>query len=163
MQLQEGQRITAPFLPDVAEVLRFEHRRGYCLLQVVLQDGARTYRSLNITADQLATVQVVSTGQVALAEDAEDLFFFVEANRIRLAYQFDPHLAISVSQVDPLPHQIEAMGMPSERFAATRPHSWRAARPFAKTARTGERNKLGKEKTKTTSGVVAPAAQACAR
>jgi hypothetical protein len=33
----------------------------------------------------------------------------IEAHRIRLAYQFAPHLAVSVSQVDPLPHQIEAV------------------------------------------------------
>jgi hypothetical protein len=53
MQLQEGQRIKAPFLSDVAEVIRFEPRTGYALLQ-------------------------------------EDFFFFIEAKRIRLAYQFDP-------------------------------------------------------------------------
>ena len=46
---------------------------------------------------------------MALSDNAEDFFFFIEASRIRLAYQFDPHLAISVSQVDPLPHQIEAV------------------------------------------------------
>ena len=32
-----------------------------------------------------------------------------EAHRIRLAYQYDPHFAISVSQVDPLPHQLDAV------------------------------------------------------
>ena len=32
-----------------------------------------------------------------------------EAHRIRLAYLFDPHLAIHTSLVDPLPHQITAV------------------------------------------------------
>ncbi len=32
-----------------------------------------------------------------------------EAQRIRLAYNFDPHLAIHSSDVDPLPHQITAV------------------------------------------------------
>jgi hypothetical protein len=32
-----------------------------------------------------------------------------EAHRIRLAYQYDPHFAISVSQVNPLPHQLDAV------------------------------------------------------
>ncbi len=36
-------------------------------------------------------------------------FLAVEAARIRFAYQFDPHFAVNVSQVDPLPHQIEAV------------------------------------------------------
>jgi hypothetical protein len=29
--------------------------------------------------------------------------------RIKLAYEFDPHFAVSVSQIDPLPHQLEAV------------------------------------------------------
>ena len=32
-----------------------------------------------------------------------------EAHRIRLAFQYDPHFAVSVSQVDPLPHQMDAV------------------------------------------------------
>jgi hypothetical protein len=105
MQLEEGQRIRAPFLSGVAEVVRFAPKRGYYLLKVVLQDGRHTYQPLRITGDQLATVQVLSQERPAPAGNAEDFFFAVEATRIRLAYQFDPHLAISVSQVDPLPHQ----------------------------------------------------------
>src|SRR5260370_27456867 len=31
------------------------------------------------------------------------------AHRIRLAFQYDPHFAVSVSQVDPLPHQMDAV------------------------------------------------------
>ena len=33
----------------------------------------------------------------------------LEAWRTRLAYEYDPHLAVSVSQIDPLPHQLEAV------------------------------------------------------
>ncbi|MFQ5857879.1 MAG: DEAD/DEAH box helicase family protein [Anaerolineae bacterium] len=46
---------------------------------------------------------------LALNSDPEEFFLLIEANRIRLAHQFDPLLAVSVSQVDPLPHQIEAI------------------------------------------------------
>ena len=31
-----------------------------------------------------------------------------EPHRIRLAYQYDPHFAVSVSQINPLPHQMDA-------------------------------------------------------
>ena len=109
MHLQEGQRITAPFLSAVGEVKRYEPKAGYYLLEVVLQDGHNTYQPLRITEDQLATVRVVERDGLRFLENAEDLFFYIEANRIRLAYQFDPQLAVSVSQVDPLPHQIEAV------------------------------------------------------
>jgi len=109
MELQPGQLINAPFLPTPAEVKKFEPRAGYFLLEVVLQDGHHTYKPLRITADQLAQVEFLDHGPLALTDNAEDFFFLIEANRIRLAYQFDPQLAVSVSQVDPLPHQIEAV------------------------------------------------------
>ena len=109
MQLREGQRISAPFLAEIAEVKRFEPKPGYYLLEVVLQDGHHTYKPLRITEDQLAAIQILEHDRVTLSDNAEDFFFLIEATRIRLAYQFDPHLAVSVSQVDPLPHQIEAV------------------------------------------------------
>jgi hypothetical protein len=106
MELKAGQRITAPFLPAPAEVKKFETRAGYFLLEVVLDDGHHTYKPLRITDDQLAQIQVLGGSPAALTDNAEDFFFLIEAYRIRLAYQFDPQLAISISQVDPLPHQI---------------------------------------------------------
>jgi SNF2 family DNA or RNA helicase len=111
MDLRVGQRIAAPFLSAAAEVKTFEPRRGYYRLEVVLDDGHRTFRSLSITADQLAQIEILDRSAVELASgiSAEDFFFFIEAHRIRLAYQFDPQLAVSVSQVDPLAHQIEAV------------------------------------------------------
>ncbi|MEM3907240.1 MAG: DEAD/DEAH box helicase family protein [Nitrososphaerota archaeon] len=33
----------------------------------------------------------------------------MEGKRIRFAYQFDPLYAVNVSQIDPLPHQIDAV------------------------------------------------------
>ncbi len=109
MMLQPGQLITAPFLPAAAEVKKFEPRAGYFLLEVVLDDGHHTYKPLRITDDQMAQIQVLELSPTSLTDSGEDFFFLIEAHRIRLAYQFDPHLAVSISQVDPLPHQIEAV------------------------------------------------------
>ncbi len=109
MSLQVGQLITAPFLPASAEVKKFEPRDGYFLLEVVLQDDSHTYKPLRITEEQFTQIEILEQSSVALTDNAEDFFFLIEANRIRLAYQFDPQLAVSVSQVDPLPHQIEAV------------------------------------------------------
>ncbi|MBE0481519.1 MAG: DEAD/DEAH box helicase, partial [Dehalococcoidia bacterium] len=53
----------------------------------------------------------ISEGRRHWAFDGDgDLFRLVaEAKRIRLAYLFDPRLAVHVSQVEPLPHQISAV------------------------------------------------------
>ena len=41
--------------------------------------------------------------------DPEEAFLALESYRVRLAYLFDPLLAVTASQIDPLPHQIEAV------------------------------------------------------
>jgi hypothetical protein len=33
----------------------------------------------------------------------------VEAARLGLAYEYDPYFSLSISRVDPLPHQLEAV------------------------------------------------------
>jgi SNF2 family DNA or RNA helicase len=109
MKLLEGQIIKAPFLSSVAEVKKFQPREGYYLLEVVLQDENNTYKPMRITEEQLSSISFIEETRLDISDNNEDFFFFIEANRIRLAYQFDPQLAVSVSQVDPLPHQIEAV------------------------------------------------------
>ena len=41
--------------------------------------------------------------------DPDAFFLATEGWRIHFAYQFDPLCAVNVSQIDPLPHQIEAV------------------------------------------------------
>lgn len=87
---------------------KFERRAGYFLLEVILRNS-RTYKPLMISGAQLDQINVVDTNTFAYTSNSEDFFFWIEANILRLAYQFDPLLAVNVSQVDPLPHQIEAV------------------------------------------------------
>ncbi len=101
MTLQPGQLITAPFLLAAAEVKKFEARAGYYLLEVVLDDGHRTYKPPRITDDQLAQIRVLELTPTSLTGRGEGFCFFIEARRIRPVYQCDPHLAVSISQEDP--------------------------------------------------------------
>lgn len=41
--------------------------------------------------------------------DPQHQFLMIESQRIRLAYTFDPFFAVSLSSIDPLPHQLEAV------------------------------------------------------
>lgn len=120
IDLHEGQIIEADFLSSPARVKKFESRAGYHLLEVIVQ-GTGEFRALYLTEDQLDKIELLSSESEVERIDPEEMFLYIEANRIRLAYQFDPLLAVSVSQVDPLPHQIEAvyhyaLEMPRIRF-----------------------------------------------
>jgi hypothetical protein len=58
MQPQPGQLIRAPFLSAPAEVMKFEPRSGYCLLEVVLDNGHHTFEPRRVTAKQLAFEEI---------------------------------------------------------------------------------------------------------
>jgi superfamily II DNA or RNA helicase len=108
LKLLEDQIIRAEFLPGAARVKKFEERRGYFLLEVVVE-GTGEYRSIRLGEDQVTQIELANQEPTALSRDPEEFFLDVEAHRLRLAHQFDPMLAVSVSQVDPLPHQIDAV------------------------------------------------------
>jgi len=108
MSLIEGDVIFAPFLEGEAVVKKFEPKHGYYLLEVILH-GSNTFRSLRISEAQMDAIKVKTSDLHEHSMSGRDFFLWIEANRLRLAYQFDPLLAVNVSQVDPLPHQIEAV------------------------------------------------------
>ena len=59
-----------------------------------------------------AEVTEILTSQQQVAAtpvDANQFFLFMESARIKNAYEYDPHFAVSLSGVRPLPHQLEAV------------------------------------------------------
>ena len=119
VELSEGDLIRAPFLDGVGIVKKFDVKPGYYLLEIVLENS-NIFLSKMLTEDQLNEVEILSD-DLTFFEESINLFYLIEALRIRLAYQFDPLLAVNVSQVDPLPHQIEgvynyALTQPKVRF-----------------------------------------------
>jgi superfamily II DNA or RNA helicase len=107
-RIEEDEIITAPFLAGPARVRKFEERRGFFTLEVTLEDTGQ-YRALQLSPAQVEQIDIAHQNPAVVSSDPEEFFLLVEAHRIRLAHQFDPMLAVSVSQVDPLPHQIEAV------------------------------------------------------
>lgn len=61
-----------------------------------------------LTPEEAATLKVVNA-QIAWTAEARRAFLCLEAKRYRYAALYTPTLAVSVSKVDPLPHQIEAV------------------------------------------------------
>jgi superfamily II DNA or RNA helicase len=76
-----------------------------------------TYRDVNgkdnselLFRDREADLEVIEAGTPWAFDSDGELFRLVsEAYRIRMAYLFDPWMAVHLSQVEPLPHQITAV------------------------------------------------------
>ncbi|GCE27564.1 RNA helicase [Dictyobacter alpinus] len=79
-------------------------------VEVVYKDVEGNLGSELLYLDRVADLQVV-TKELPWRFDADGFLFRLtsEAYRIRLAYLFDPLIAVHTSQVEPLPHQITAV------------------------------------------------------
>ena len=79
-------------------------------MQAVGVNTKRLWTKLLTAADFDGAVTITQAGQLAALNGNPTHFrLAAEAHRIRLAFQYDPHFAVSVSQVDPLPHQMDAV------------------------------------------------------
>ena len=107
--LQPDTVIDGPFWPGPVRVIRVSENGSAVRIEAVGVVDSH-YHDRTIPADQVnALVQEVSGGTHTF--DAEPRLFrlAVEALRTHMAHAFDPQFAVSVSQVDPLPHQLDAV------------------------------------------------------
>jgi superfamily II DNA or RNA helicase len=72
--------------------------------------GTKTerFRSVILTADDIAGL-TVQDAACSYAGDGELLKLGLQAYALGIAYEFDPYFGLSISRVDPLPHQLEAV------------------------------------------------------
>jgi superfamily II DNA or RNA helicase len=80
---------------------------GVFLLRVRHSSGAPD--ETQVTAEELTTALASAASVKGTLASPLDLFLWVEAQRIHLAYAHDPLFAVSLSGVRGLPHQIEAV------------------------------------------------------
>jgi superfamily II DNA or RNA helicase len=73
--------------------------------------GVRSRREIKrpLAEEELARLRVVRGSGYTYDGDAEAFLLGVEAERIRIAYRFDPLFAVNSSVVDEVPHQVEAV------------------------------------------------------
>ncbi len=101
--------LKGPFWPETVRVISVRPiGRNQTRIEAV---GTRTHKFYNpiLTKVDLEQVEVVSESGFTFSGDAEALFLLLESHRIRNAFQFDPLYAVNVSQIDPLPHQIDGV------------------------------------------------------
>jgi len=80
---------------------------GTVAIEVTYKDSAGRLGNELIYRDREPTLEVVTEGRPwSFDGDGAQFRLVSEAHRIRLAYLFDPLLAVHTSLVDPLPHQI---------------------------------------------------------
>lgn len=83
---------------------------GTVAIEVTYKDSLGRLGNELLYRDREPTLEIVEAGRPWSFDGDSGLFRLLsEANRIRLAYLFDPLLAVHTSLVEPLPHQITAV------------------------------------------------------
>lgn len=107
--LQTGTRIRG-LTPEGIATVKSVTWYGDHQVEVVFTDAHGTLNNLLISRDIEPSLDLVQAGRPwSFDGDGELLRLVSEAYRIRLAWLFDPYLAITTSLVEPLPHQISAV------------------------------------------------------
>ncbi len=106
-----GAILSGPHWPGRVRVVRAEARgTRRVLIEAVTLDGQARLISRLFKREELASLQVEAESErPTLDGDPVGFRLAAEATRIRLAYTYDPQLAVSVARIDPLPHQLEAV------------------------------------------------------
>ena len=108
--LTDGAILEGPHWTEPVKVLSAKLRGLRVEVQAVGLHSKRLWTKLLTDADFQNSVRITPSGELAALDGNPTHFrLAAEAHRIRLAYQYDPHFAVSVSQVDPLPHQMDAV------------------------------------------------------
>ncbi len=109
-QLGEGTTLEGPHWTEPVKVLTAKLRGTRIEVQAVGLHTKKLWTKLLTAEDFAGKVTITGAGELAALNGNPTHFrLAAEAHRIRLAYQYDPHFAVSVSQVDPLPHQMDAV------------------------------------------------------
>ena len=106
--VREGQVLRGPLF---SEPMRVEAVRanGTDVWELGLA-GTRTerYRRVTLTREDLGNLTIADTG-FGYVGDGRLLRLGLQAYSLGIAYEFDPFFGLSISRVDPLPHQLEAV------------------------------------------------------
>jgi len=106
--LMTGDVVSGLESSELVEIQRIAPFGGKTLVEGVGLQSRRMVRR-PLAAEELAALVKVRGRQHTFDGDAGLFLLGAEAERIRIAHQFDPLFAVNSSIVDPLPHQVEAV------------------------------------------------------
>jgi SNF2 family DNA or RNA helicase len=110
MDIEEGDSLRGPFWPEPVEVIKIESvGRGYRIFSVG-QNGGESYTDI-LSENQISESIEVTKKEEHPEFDADPRRFqqAVEVSRTDLAAEYDSNFALNTSQIDPVPHQLEAV------------------------------------------------------
>lgn len=108
-QIRPGNILRGSFWPEKIRVISIKPiGENQTKIEAVGLQTRKFYEPI-LSEEDLKTIEIIEEKPFQFSGDGESMFLYIEAHRIRNAFQFDPLCAVNVSQIEPLPHQIDAI------------------------------------------------------
>lgn len=115
-----GQVLTGPLFNEPMRVETVASSGEAAWVLGLVGSRSEQFRRVTLSARDLASLQALDA-RASLDADGALLRLGIQAYTLGIAHEFDPYFGLSISRVDPLPHQLEAvydylLKLPSVRF-----------------------------------------------
>src|SRR3990167_5942967 len=104
----EGQILTGSLFSEPVRVETVAPNGPWAWTLGVVGTQTERFRRVSLTKEHLATLTILSPS-ASFDGDGRLLRLGLQAYALGTAYEFDPYFGLSISRVDPLPHQLEAV------------------------------------------------------
>ena len=118
--IREGQTLTGPQFDEPMHVETIRTNGVGVWIAGLVGQRTERFRRVTLTSDDIANLTIADSS-LSYEGDGRLLRIGLQAYSLGIAYEFDPYFGLSISRVDPLPHQLEAvyehlLKLPSVRF-----------------------------------------------
>ena len=119
-EITEGQILTGVMFNEPMRVVTTRQGGAAAVIAGLVGQNSGQFREVTLSQDDIACLNTIDPN-ASYDGDGDLLKMALDAYTLGIAHEFDPYFGLSISRVDPLPHQLEAvyeyfMKLPSVRF-----------------------------------------------
>ena len=119
-EITEGQILTGVMFNEPMRVVTTRQGGAAAVIAGLVGQNSGQFREVTLSQDDIARLNTIDPN-ASYDGDGDLLKLALDAYTLGIAHEFDPYFGLSISRVDPLPHQLEAvyeyfMKLPSVRF-----------------------------------------------
>ena len=118
--ITEGQILTGDIFNEPMRVVTTRQNGPGRIIAGLVGQNSGQFREVTLTEEDMASLSAIEPN-ASYDGDGSLLKLALQAYSLGIAHEFDPYFGLSISRVDPLPHQLEAvyeyfMKLPTVRF-----------------------------------------------
>lgn len=108
VRISAGQVLTGPLFNEPMRVETVQANGPASWVLGLVGTQSERFRKVTLTAEDIGRLTILDAGY-SFDGDGRLLCLGLQAYALGIAYEFDPYFGLSISRVDPLPHQLEAV------------------------------------------------------